>query len=110
MILKPKDRSKLDPGECMAYIDYVATAPWNLHCPPIQVGRLKLIGSIFLRAAIQVSDLHACHGRVGLYALPQAVKWYQDLGMLELPSAILRNGLRYFEMGPDTAQQFISEE
>ena len=108
MVLQPNAKSKLDPKLKLVYIEYLSAAPWNLDYENVQVGRFKQIGRIMLASAVQLSREFGFTGRVGLYALPQAVSWYVRQGMIEVPSATLKR-LRYFEFTPELAQVFLPE-
>lgn len=104
----PNRKSKLDPKKRLVYVDYLATAPWNLSYKNVQQGRFKLVGSVLLAAAVQLSRDEGTEGRVGLYALPQSVSWYQKLNFTEVVSAA-QDKLRYFELQPDQAKEFLPE-
>lgn len=104
----PNRKSKLDPKKRLVYVDYLATAPWNLSYKTVQQGRFKLVGSVLLAAAVQLSRDEGAEGRVGLYALPQSVSWYQKLHFTEVASAA-QDKLRYFELQPDQAKEFLPE-
>jgi hypothetical protein len=109
MMVKPQAKSKLDTSKKVVYIDYLASAPWNLSVKGAQVGRFGQIGRVFVAAAVQLSQESGFSGRIGLYALPQAVSWYEGLAMIEVPSAAT-SGLRYFEMTQETASIFLEEK
>ena len=108
MMVKPQAKSKMNPGQKLVYIDYLASAPWNLSFKGVQMGRFGQIGRVFLASAVQLSQESGFSGRVGLLALPQAVSWYQRQGMVEVPSAA-SGRLRYFEMTPDIANVYTQE-
>jgi hypothetical protein len=94
-------------GKPLVYVHFLAAAPWNL---PSVVGepRYALVGSILVAAAIQLSTEEEFQGRVGLHSLPQSDTWYRDrCGMTDLgPDADVQN-LRYFEMTPAQASDFL---
>lgn len=108
MMLKPEAKSKLEPKAKQVYIEYVTSAPWNLDIEGVQRGRYKQVGRIMLASAVQLSREQGFRGRVGLYALPQTVTWYQDRGMVEVQSAQIKR-LRYFELTPEASQAFLPE-
>lgn len=109
MIVKPEAKSKLSPKAKLVYVEYVASAPWNLSIPQVQRGRFGQVGRVLLAAAVQLSRESSFDGRVGLLALPQAVSWYQDLKMVEVPEADI-DRLRYFELTPEQSREFLPEE
>ncbi len=111
MMVNPVAKSKLLPGsgDKLVYVDYLAAAPWNLTHRPVQRGRFGQVGRILLAEAVKLSRVSKFDGRIGLLALPQAVTWYVKQGMTEVPAAAYES-LRYFEMTPDAARQFLPEE
>ena len=61
-----------------------------------------------IAAAIHLSLAEEFSGRVGLHSLPQADDWYsRGCGMTDLgPDPAVQN-LRYFEMTPEQAAEFL---
>jgi len=96
-------------GKDLVYIDYIENAPWNrsvLYNPPLYSG----VGSILMRAAIALSEEEGFKGRIGLHSLPQADKFYiKSCGMTCLGQDPRYHNLRYFEMTPEQAQEFINK-
>lgn len=94
-------------GKPLAYISYLETAPWNratLFTPPHFQG----VGSILVRAAIQVSLDQGFQGRIGLHALPQADRFYANTcGMTFIGPDSAEQNLGYFEMTPEQANIFV---
>ena len=94
-------------GEPLAYVHYLATAPWN--APDFtDAPRFGAVGSILIAAALQVSIENGIQGRLGLHALPQAETFYRNhVGMTDLgPDADTEN-LRYFEMTSEQASNYL---
>jgi hypothetical protein len=95
-------------GKPLVYVEYVENAPWNrpeLYSPT----RYRGVGSILIRAAIQVSIGEEFKGRIGLHSLPQADRFYQrTCGMTDLGPDPAYHNLRYFEMTPEQAEAFNS--
>jgi hypothetical protein len=94
-------------GKPLVYVHFLATAPWNV--PRIvSVPRFSLVGSILIAAAIHLSLAEEFSGRIGLHSLPQADQWYlEGCGMTDLgPDPSVQN-LRYFEMTPEQAAEFL---
>lgn len=95
----------------IVYVLYLASAPWNLpwltNCP-----KYKLVGSVLIATAIQVSRSEGCEGRIGLHALEQSERFYRrsckmtDLGIDDEHD----ERLRYFEMTKRGAEAFSPEE
>ena len=100
---------RLDSEVRLVYVDYLASAPWNLRFDQVQIGRFGQVGRVLLAAAVQLSRKSGFNGRIGLFALPQAVRWYQMQGMAEVPEEA-DHGLRYFETTPEVAREFLPEE
>lgn len=93
-------------GKDLAYVEFLATAPWNR--PDIAgVQQFTGVGRNMMRAAIEVSRNEGFHGRVGLHALSQADTFYKDAcGMSNLGSDADYYGLSYFEMTAAQADKF----
>lgn len=104
-------RIEAQVGKNLVYVWFVENAPWNrpeLFDPP----RYRGVGSILMRAAVELSKEHEFSGRIGLHSLPQAHGFYAntcgltDLGPDPDPK---HQGLRYFEMTPEQAEAFIEK-
>jgi len=94
-------------GKQLVYVHFLAAAPWNV--PSIVTNpRFSLVGSILIAAAIHLSLAEEFSGRIGLHSLPQSDQWYsKGCGMTDLgPDPSIQN-LRYFEMTPDQAAEFL---
>ena len=96
-------------GKPLVHVDFLAAAPWNLGSI-VDEPRYSLVGSILLATAIHLSMEEEFQGRIGLHSLPQAEAWYgNSCGMSDLgPDASAQN-LRYFEMTPKQASEFLKE-
>lgn len=99
-------------GKHLVYIDYLATAPWNLQ-EFAGDPEYALVGTIFVKTAIELSKELEFKGRIGLHSLPQSELFYRhycnmtDFG----PDKDYPEGkLRYFELTPEQAEVFISED
>lgn len=93
----------------LVYVHFLENAPWNraeLCNPP----RYRGVGSILIRAAIELSIELEFKGRIGLHSLPQANSFYANTcGMTDLGPDLKKEGLRYFEMTSEQAQAFIKK-
>jgi hypothetical protein len=100
-------RLQSQKGKPLIYVDFLAAAPWNL--PSITPEpRFSLVGSILLAAAIRLSIEEEFSGRIGLHSLPQANVWYaESCGMSDLGPDKAKQNLRYFEMTPEQASEFL---
>lgn len=101
-------RTPSQEGQHLVYVDYLETAPWNrkelLFDPP----RYRGVGSVLIRAAIELSLEEGFKGRIALHSLPQADDWYANkCGMTDLGIDQNKENLRYFEMTPAQADAFI---
>jgi len=85
---------------------YLATAPWNLRAL-IGHPRYAGVGFVFLHAAIQMSIDNGFKGRIGLHSLPQAEAFYEKHGFLCLGADPEKEGLKYYELTPQAAHEFI---
>jgi len=93
-------------GKDLVYIDYVETAPWNRKAI-VDSPRFGGVGTIMIRAAIEVSRDQEFRGRIGLHSLPSAERFYGDAcGMTDLGLDGTYEGLRYFEMTSVQADAF----
>lgn len=102
-------RLKEQKGKPLIYINFLETAPWNqmsvIHSP-----KLRGVGQVMLRAAIQSSIDAELKGRIGLHSLPQAEEFYIKCDMADLGKDSNYHDLVYFEMNEEVAQQFIQEK
>ena len=93
-------------GKDLVYVDYVETAPWNRKAIVAQP-RFGSVGTIMIRAAIEVSRDQEFRGRIGLHSLPSAEQFYANAcGMTDLGLDGTYEGLRYFEMTSAQADAF----
>ena len=105
-----KHRGRIDgqARQHLVYVGFVENAPWNrteLFNPP----KYRGIGSILIRAAVELSEELEFYGRIGLHSLPQANGFYANTcGMTDLGADPNHQGLRYFEMTPEQARAFIT--
>ena len=82
----------------IVYVDYVATAPWNL-AALADAPRYKGVGCVLIEAAVAHSHAAGYAGRLGLHALPQSEAFYRDTcGMTDCGADAAESGLFYFEM------------
>ncbi|WP_421793660.1 GNAT family N-acetyltransferase [Hydrocarboniphaga effusa] len=96
-------------GQHLVYIDFVESAPWNR---PEFLSDIKYrgVGSLLMRAAIELSRHEGFSGRIGLHSLPQSEAWYRDrCGMSDLGVDPHKEKLRYFEMTPQQADAFVAK-
>ncbi len=93
-------------AEPMVYVDYLATAPWNL--PRLMTPRYTKGGLRMIQAAVRYSVSLGLDGRIGLHSLRGAEGFYRDrLTMRELGADPLYEDLRYFEATSTEAAQIV---
>jgi len=104
-------RCRLDSqkGLNLVYIDYLEVAPWNWDGPYFDPPRYRGIGTILLRAAIEIRLAEGFKGRIGLHSLPQSTTFYERCGLANRgPDAAYQSRLPYFEMTPEQVQAFLN--
>ncbi|BCL40033.1 GNAT family N-acetyltransferase [Nostoc sp. MS1] len=90
--------SRLASGKRLVYVDGIASAPWNremIQRPP----QYKGVGTALLAFARTRSLELGYNGRVGLHSLPEAEKFYDNQGMMDLGEDEDYDDLIYFEYG-----------
>lgn len=112
MIIDLTKRARLNSQQLqhLVYVDFLEAAPWNRN--DLQGGgpRLTGAGSIMMGTAIELSRAQGFKGRVGLHSLPQSNSFYANAcGMADLGADPNYSNLRYFEMTPDVADNFIKK-
>lgn len=92
-------------GRELAYVDRIATAPWNR--PKFTTTpKYKGVGRMLFATSVSLSvSLEFC-GRTGLHALEQSETWYQELGLTDC-GFDEAEGMRYFEMTEEQAIEFL---
>jgi hypothetical protein len=111
LVLTAGKNARIDSerGKPMVYVHFLAAAPWNLSSI-VDEPRYTLVGSVLLAAAIHLSLEEEFQGRIGLHSLPQSDAWYRDAcGMTDLGPDPSVQSLRYFEMTPKQAAEFLKE-
>ncbi len=100
-------RIESQKGKPLVYVHFLAAAPWNL--PSIaRKPRFSLVGTVLIAVAIQLSLDEEFSGRIGLHSLPQADEWYENAcGMTNLGVDPSAQHLKYFEMTPEQASEFL---
>lgn len=95
-------------GLPLVYIDYLATAPWNLR----ELGNqpeFKGVGRVLFDLAREESAMRGLGGRIGLHSLPQALGFYHHLNMVDLGPDNQYHGLHYFEIGEEKLPMTLRE-
>jgi hypothetical protein len=111
LVLTAGKNARIDSerGKPLVYVHFLAAAPWNLRSI-VNEPRYTLVGSVLLATAIHLSFEEEFQGRIGLHSLPQADAWYRNAcGMTDLGPDASAHNLRYFEMTPRQAAEFLQE-
>lgn len=89
------------------YVDYIAIAPWNRK-NPIYTQKFRGIGSILIKESLRYS-VEKLQYRPGfsLHSLPQAVGYYEKIGMKNFGEDEQKQGLVYFEMSEANSETFL---
>jgi hypothetical protein len=108
-------RSPANTGMSGAYMEYVATAPWNRldeygRRVDERFGRVAPVGRLLVGAAIDLSCKLGWSGRLGWHSKPGAEKWYKDVlpGIWAGGPDLEEEGLEYFEISPDVAATYLA--
>lgn len=103
LIYHPKE-SVFDPGDIF-YVEFVSVAPWNKGNPMRR--EFKGIGTLMIKCVLKYA-IETLKLRPGfsLHSLPQAVGYYEKIGMLKFPKKD-KDPLIYFELSKTDAIQFI---
>ena len=105
-------RLPVQKGKPLVYVKYVEVAAWNMKLltPKPRFGG---VGARLIRAAIELSLDEDYKGRLGLHSLPDDKKgepewFYKNVCKME-PMETERDGegLLYFELTPERAQEFL---
>jgi hypothetical protein len=108
-VITKRCRIKDQVGKNLVYVSFVENAPWN-RPEMFDPSRYRGVGSVLMRAAVQLSKEQEFKGRLGLHSLPQANGFYANTcGMTDLGPDADYQGLRYFEMTPEQAEAFIEK-
>jgi hypothetical protein len=98
-------RSRIEPGQHLLYVDRLAAAPWNRGSFG-QKKRFRPVGLLLMRHAIGTSFAEGFEGRLGLHALSGAVRLYQRLSMKSFGPDADHHKLEYFELPADKSIDF----
>lgn len=90
----------------LVYVPYLSTAPWNYRQLTAQP-KFTGVGIVLVRAAIAISLEAEFKGRIGLHSLPQAEGFYERHGFQCLGPDPKREDLKYYELSPEAAAEFM---
>lgn len=99
--------SKIQPPMALAYVRYLATAPWNRRCDEY-LGRYCGVGRLLVVQAIVESITLGTFGRVGLHSFVGASTFYERLGFANLGVDPVERGMLYFELLPNAAHSLLN--
>jgi hypothetical protein len=97
-----------DEDKPLVYVDFLESAPWNLR-ELNDNPRYGLIGVRLIEAAVRQSLEEGFHGRVGLYALKQAEKFYGTVCGMECVHGEEFYGMKWFEFTREGAREFLDD-
>ncbi|WP_166211880.1 GNAT family N-acetyltransferase [Cognatiluteimonas telluris] len=92
-------------SKSLVYVRYLATAPWNL---PEFGSRFRGVGTVLMRAAVQVSIDVGFKGRIGLHSLPKSERFYECLGLSPMNHDPDTQNLKYYELDEANVGSFIA--
>jgi hypothetical protein len=110
IVIEGKDaRRRASLGQKLAYVDYLAVAPWNDR-KIVSHPRFKGLGYVLIDRAVQISAASGFQGIIGLHSLPQAEPFYRDvIKMDDLGVDADYSYLRYFELSATRATEILHE-
>lgn len=95
-------------GDNIFYIEYIAIAPWNRD-DPLAPKKYKGIGSLLIKEVLKYFKNNQSYDfGFSLHSLPQAVGFYEYIGMQHISNAD-KDSLLYFEMPNEKAADFIGQ-
>jgi hypothetical protein len=109
MQLSLVQRSRIEVGQHLVYVDRLAIAPWNRKSNK-EGRRYRPVGPLLMRHAIGTSLSEGFAGRVGLHSLPGAADFYRDrLRMKSFGPDPAHQSLEYFELSAAQGQNEIEQ-
>jgi GNAT superfamily N-acetyltransferase len=93
-------------GKPLVYVTYLATAPWN-QVEIAGIRKFKGVGTLLIRAAVEMSFDVGFKGRIGLHSLPQAEAFYERHGIEFLGIDADKQHMKYFELSEQKAAEFV---
>ena len=100
-------RSRIEQGKPLVYVEFVQTAPWN-RPTIVRQPRFRRVGTLLIMEAVGVSTLEGFGGRIGLHALPSAVDFYRKMSMRSFGQDASHQNLEYFELSGQDAVNFLA--
>ncbi|MGI4827747.1 MAG: GNAT family N-acetyltransferase [Janthinobacterium lividum] len=99
MVSKVPSQSRMSglTNESVMYIEYLEGAPWNQKLYAGGAVRFEGVGTALISVAVEESYALGCDGRLGLHSLPEAVKFYEKMGFINL-GFDTTEGFTYFEL------------
>lgn len=100
-------KGEKDDGKPLVYVCYLTTAPWNLDEVQKQP-KFEGVGSMLIRAAIEISIDLEFKGRIGLHSLPAAESFYECIGFQRYAADPDKEDLPYFELSSEKASALMN--
>ena len=103
-IFHPKP-SRIDDQDIF-YVEYVAVAPWN-RGTLLAAKRFKGVGSVLIKIALTYSmEILGYRPGFSLHSLPQAITYYEKIGMKNFGPDNMKQNLHYLEMEREKSKRF----
>lgn len=96
-ILFRPDFSQVDMKSRLIKIEFISTAPHNRPHRGQAHGLYRGVGRYLMSVASFAAKLNGGSGELGLYALPDAIKFYEKLGLTQYADLADAQNLPYFE-------------
>lgn len=95
-----------DQNKPLVYVDYLEAAPWNLK-EFTDRPRYGLVGTRLVEYAVRYSLVQGFHGRVGLFSLPQAERFYENRCRMTRVPQVRHGPMYWFELTRENATAFL---
>lgn len=100
--------SRLNAGQMLTYVRYLATAPWNRDGLIPEHGFLG-IGRLLVGRAVLDSIARGHDGRIGLHSYTAATSFYESLGFYCHGADPVHRGMALFELPPRAVSMVLAE-
>lgn len=100
--------SRTQPSSAIAYVRYLATAPWNRHGDKHRSRRFHGIGRLLVVHAIAEGIDLGSRGHIGLHSFVASAPFYDRLGFKNLGPDPAERGMSYFELLPEAAHELLA--
>ncbi|AAV83029.1 GNAT family N-acetyltransferase [Idiomarina loihiensis] len=92
------------------YIEYICVAPWNRAKVSQTTTPKKGLGTGLIKVTLKYfNESEGYRQGCSLHSLPQSCPYYTKIGMQRIPSSSDKQGLTYFEMPQNVAEELCNE-